>query len=527
MVTAGAGRFMGFLRGVVIVMNLRAAGAPVDKPDAGKVKETAVTPPEPTSAVTKLQAHFEQLDENSLLRVARAVELARAAERRDPTDEQILETLRPRLRALRPHRVPTFQRSVCVAVEIFLYDGDLHEEKRKGALARQMLNPWWRVLMASPYRATLSALEGEYGKAVREQRWTDLPAIAEKGVLAAADATEALLAEAAKSYGRRGELSSMLGGDRALEDMREIGVLLGLHGQLTPALERVRRMAGVEGGGRILDFTPNAVVAARTAYLNVHDRGADLVEYFFFGLMTMLAQPFQALRLVRMLSQDMSHVSGNHPARLIPARLFSDLTRTLSEIGRASGGPVMARRVWLLTCARLVSDAQLMIKGLSDEVQVEPNPEWQKLLSEARSRVMQAVDTFLLAALQDSVVVLPVKQLQEKKGSEVRSEPDMAHIPTEEEVGIAQAATVLFTAVKKLMEQEGQDRLMRSKEADLEQRLEIGINFRVEYLRARPKHAVALAHLRGVQKVLKGLPSLNVIRDLEYRVERTLDRYKN
>lgn len=508
-------------------MNVRAAGVPAERPDTGKMKETTVTPPEPTSAVSKLQAHFEQLDENSLLRVARAVELARAAERRDPTDEQILETLRPRLRNLRPARVPTFQRAICVALEIFLYDGDLHEEKRKGALARQVLNPWWRVLLASPHRAALAALEGEYGKAVREQRWVDLTTIADRGVIAAADATNTLLAEAQKSYGRRGELSSMLGGDRALEDMREIGVLLGLHSQLTPALERVRRMAGVEGAGRIADFTPASVVAARTAYMNIHDRGADLVEYFFFGLMTLLMQPFQALRLVRMLSQDLSHVSGNHPARLIPARLFSDLTRTLSEIGKASAGPVMARRVWLLTCARLVSDAQLMIKSLAEEVQVEPNPEWQKLLTEARGRVMQAVDTFLMAAIQDAVVVLPVKPLQEKKGVEVRLEPDMAHVPTEEEVGIAQAATVLFTAVKKLMEQEGQDRLMRSKEADLEQRLEIGINFRVEYLRARPKHMVAIAHLRGVQKVLKGLPSFNIIRDLEYRVERTLDRYKN
>ncbi|MFV3128835.1 hypothetical protein [Niveispirillum sp. KHB5.9] len=508
-------------------MNVRVAGAPAERPEAGKGKETAVAPPEPTSAVAKLQAHFEQLDEASLLRVARAVELARAAERRDPTDEQILETLRPRLRNLRPNRVPTFQRSVCVAVEIFLYDGDLHEEKRKASLARLVLNPWWRVLMGSPHRGPLAALEAEYGKAVREQRWTDLVTIADQGVWAAAQATNILLDEAQKSYGRRGELASILGSDRALEDMKEMGVLLALHAQLTPALDRVRRVAGVEGGGRIYDFTPAAVVAARTAYLNVHDRGADLVEYFFFGLMTMLVQPFQALRLVRMLSQDMSHVSGNHPAKLIPAKLFSDLTRTLSEIGRAAGGPVMARRVWLLTCARLVSDAQLMIKGLSEEVQVEPNPEWQKLLTEARSRVMQAVDGFLLAALQDVALVLPVKQLQEKKGSEVRLEPDMAHISTEEEDGIAQAATVLFTAVKKLMEQEGQDRLMRSKEADLEQRLEIGINFRVEYLRARPKHAVALAHLRSVQKVLKGLPSLNIIRDLEYRVERTLDRYKN
>lgn len=508
-------------------MNVRSAGSPVDRTDQTKGKSPTDASADPQSAVSKLQAHFNALDDPSLLRVARAVEVARAAERRDPTDEQILETLRPRLRDLRPPRVPTFQRSVCRALEIFLYDGDIPDEKRKGALPRQILAPWWRILVTSPHRGHLTAIEAEYGKAVHDQRWADLEAIGDRGALAAADATLTILAEAERSYGRRGELASMLGGDRALADMKEVGVLLRLHSQLTPALERVRRMAGVTGVGRIQDFTPAAVVAARTAYMNLHDGGADIVEYFFFGLMTLLVQPFQALRLVRMLSQDLSHVSGNHPAKLIPARLFSDLTRTLSEIGKASGGPVMARRVWLLTCARLVSDAQLMIKGLSEEVQVEPNPEWQKLLLEARGRVMQAVDSFLLAAHQDSLLVLPVKQLQEKKGSEVRLEPDMAHTPTDEELGISQAGTVLFTAVKKLMEQEGQDRMMRSKEADLEQRLEIGINFRVEYLRARPKHAVALAQLQGVHKVLKGLPSINIIRDLEYRVERTLDRYKN
>lgn len=485
------------------------------------------TPAEPASAVTKLQAHLAQLDDASLVRVARAVETARAADRRDPTDEQILDTLRPRLRSLRPSRVATFQRRVCMALELFLYDGEPHEERRRASVPRQLLAPWWRVLMNSPHRSVLTTIETEYGRAVREQRWDDLNIFGDRGVLAAADATLALLGEAERSYGRRGELAALLGGDRALDDVREIAMLLRLHPILTPMLDRIRRMAGVENGGRIPDFTPSAVAAARTSYLNLHDHGEEIVEYFFFGLMTLLMQPFQALRLVRMLSQDMTHVSGNHPARLIPARLFSDLTRTLSEIGRASGGPVMARRVWLLTCARLVSDAQLMIKGLADEVHEVPNPEWQRLLGEARARVMQAVDLFLAAAHQDCLVVLPVKQSQEKKGAEVRVEPDMAHTPTEEEVGIAQAASVLFTAVKKLMEQEGQDRMVRSKEADLEQRLEIGINFRVEYLRARPKHSVALAQLAGVQKVLKGLPRLNIIRDLEYRVERTLERYKS
>ncbi|MBP7595392.1 MAG: hypothetical protein KA755_07085, partial [Candidatus Microthrix sp.] len=36
-----------------------------------------------------------------------------------------------------------------------------------------------------------------------------------------------------------------------------------------PLRSMIRSRAGVEGAGRIPDFTPAAVVAARTAYLNV------------------------------------------------------------------------------------------------------------------------------------------------------------------------------------------------------------------------------------------------------------------
>ena len=509
-------------------MNARSAGTPLDSNGSDKAETGVAATPGASATLRKLQDHFNGLDESALLRVARALEMARAAERADPTDDQILDSMRPRLRALRPERIPTFQRAVCRAVENFLYDGEPAAEKRTGALPRQMLTPWWRVLNASPHRSRLTLLEGEYGLALHEQRWSALDDIAGRGAVAAGDATLALLAEAERSFGRRGELAAMLGGDRALADMREMGLLLRLHPHLSPALERVRRTAGIQPGERISDFAPPVVIAARTAYLNLHDIGSELVEYFFLGLMGMLAQPFHALRLVRVLSHDMSNASGPSPARLIPARLFSDLTRTLTEIGRAAGGVQgMERRVLLLTSARLVSDAAMMIKGLAEETQAESNPEWQKLLMEARARVLSAVDGFINAAIHDCLLVLPVREMRDSRAGDIRLEPDMAHTPTEEEVGTASAATLLFSAVKKLMEQEGQDRLLRPKVADLEQRLEIGLKFRMEFLRARLKHPVALAQLAGVHRVLRGLPALNIIRDLEYRVERLLERHRS
>lgn len=504
-------------------MTMKSADAPLDRERSEKPAEA-----EAGQALSRLRAHFEGLDETALLRVARAVETARAVEHGNAADEQILDSLRPRLRELKPPRLSTFQRAVCAPIQIYLFDGPPPEQKRKAAIPRQLLNPWWRVLTNSPHRTELLAVDAEYAKAVNEQRWDDLPAIVDRGVLAAGDVTLTILGEAERSYGRRGELAAMVGGERALADMREIGLLMRLHAHLSPALARIQRAAGVTAPARIVDFTPAAVIAARTAYLNLHNLGAELVEYFFFGLIALLNQPFQALRLVRLLSQDMSNTGSDNPARLIPARLFSDLTHTLSEIGRQGGGhAAMGRRVWLLTSARLLSDAGLMIRGLAEETRDGADPEWQRLLSEARARVMNAINAFADAALHDCLSVLPTRATKERPGAELRVEPDMAHIPTEEEQGVAMAAALLLTTLRKLLEQEGQERLLRAREADLTQGLEIAIKFRVEYLRARPRHAVALAQLAAIHRVLKGLPSISIIRDLEHRVGWTLERYSD
>lgn len=479
----------------------------------------------PDSALAKLEAHFRSLDEPSLLRVARAVELARAGDRKDPTDEQILNSLRPRLRELRPPRLPTLQRVICQGLEPFLHDGPSPEEKRKGNLSRAVLAPWWRLLLTSPQRQSLVGLEAEYGKALQEHRADTAEALGLQGGILAVEVTAALLVEADRSVGRRAELAQALGGEGGLADLRELVILLRLRPRLHPALERVRQAGTAAPDGRIGELTPAAVMAARNTYLALHDAEQELVEYFFIGLMGLLAQPWQALRLVRVLSQDLSKAAG-HPAALIPARLFADLTRTLNDIGRQVGGEGrMSRRAWLLTCAKLVSDAGQMVKGLAEEGQVDANPDWQRLLAEARQKVAQAVDGFAAVALRECLQVLPVRQVRED-GGKTRQEPDMTRALTEEQVATAQAATVLFVAVRKLAEQERLDRSIRAKEADLEQSLKIGIDFRVEYLRARLKHGIAIAQLEGVHQVLKGLPGINIIRDLEYRVERTLERYK-
>jgi hypothetical protein len=501
--------------------------AALGKVDADKAK-MAETTQEPSS-LAKLQAHFDGLDDASLLRVARAVEMARATAKPNQADDQILESLRPRLRALRPERLCTFQRAACGVLAPFIHD-DAGTERRKASVPRGLLAGWWRVLMTSPRRSPLVAAESDYSKAIRAQDHAAAETCIAKGIAVAAEETLEILAEADRSIGRRSELVTILGGERALQDMREIAALLRHAPVLGPLFSRIREEAGAGSGQRILDFTPASVIAARNGYLHIHAGDQEAVEYFFFGLIGMLAQPWQALRLVRVLSQDMAQGGANSQAvRMIPARLFSDLTRTLAEIGKSGGGagPSMGRRVWLMTCARLVSDAAAMLKGLAEELQADPTSDWHKPLMDARTKAMQAVDVFASAAVTDCQATLPVKQTHEKMRSEARVEPDMARMPMEEDAAVAQAAASLFTAVRKLAEQEGEGRSFRSKEADLEQKLEIGINFRIEFLRARPKNPVALAQLAGVLKVLKALPSMNIIRDLDYRVERMIERYKH
>lgn len=476
------------------------------------------------TAASKLEAHLSELDEPSLLRVARAVELARASERRDPTDERILECLRPRLKDLRPERLPTFQRAVCAHLEPFLFNGGVLEAKRRGWIPRSVLSGWWSILNYSPHGESLREAEAAYAAAVRAGRWSELSQHISQGTQSAAEATIRLVRDVGCDAACRAETLSILGSDQALVELQEIAAVLAVSPRITPALRRVREAAG-SSSGPISDFAPAAVLAARSAYAEFHAEPSAVVEYFLLGLIQSLAQPWQALRLVRILSTDMSKMSDEHLC-LIPTRLFNDLTRILGEIGRAEAtGNGTSRRVWLVTCARLVSDATAMIKGLAEEGRSDENPEWNRRLGEARTRINAAVENFASLAVRDVCQVLPVRQIKDN-GAEMRLEPDMCHPPTDEEVQTAQAAALLFVACRRYSDQEGLDRAFRPKEADLIHQLQIGVNFRLEFLRARMRHPVCLAQLAAMTQVIRLLPQTEPLTELTYRLERTAARYK-
>jgi len=479
----------------------------------------------PAPAADKLEACLRTLDESSLRRVAHAVERARAADQGDPADAQILNSLRPRLRKIRPDRVKTFQRAICTCLEPFLAGGEIGGEKRRGVIPRRVLAPWWKVLMNSPERAGLQALEQDYAACIRKEKWDDADEVIDRACHRAGEMTLTLLAGAERSVARCGELALMLGGMTALDEVREIGALLRLNDQLTPALQRIRQAAPARADGKILDFTPPAVAAAKAAYLSLPEPTPELIEYFFIGLMASLAQPWEALRLVRLLSAEMSKGAPAHLA-VVPTRLFMDLTRILTDVGRAMAGEGgVSRKIWLLTCARLLSDAGQMIQGLASEGPVESVPDWDRRLMEARQRIAQSIESFATLAIRECCAVLPVKEFKER-GCEVRLLPDMARAPGEDEVAVAQAAAVLFSAARKLADQEGIGPYFRAKENEIEHRLSIGVRFRIDFLRARGKHPVALSQLDGVGKVLRGLPSFGAIRELEYRVERMSQRFR-
>jgi len=503
-------------------MSPQGVSTPSDPP--GPATAPAPTGAEPETAVGKLEAHFRTLDDGALVKLARAVETARASDRRDATDEQILQCLRPRLRDLRPERVRTFQRSLCVCLEPFLHDGEMGAVKRKGWIPRAILAVWWKVLTASPHRQRLMAIEAEYAVAVREQRWAVLPGLVDAGIAAAADLTRMVLDEARASFGRRSELVGILGSDRAIAELSDIAAILTLHPQLTPALDWIRQAAPLVTDGRIADFAPPCVVAARNAYLSLHDAGDGVLEYFVTALLQMLRQPWQALRLVRMLSTDLSR-AGEGNLSLIPARLFSDLNATLVEIGRTSGAEGgMSRRVWLMTCARLISDACCMIQGLGEEAKNETDPAFDRLLMEARQKVGQASESFASVAVRDCAAILPVRHVKEK--DEIRYEPDMTVRPGEELVQTAQAAAMLFMACRKFADQEGLEKSFRAKEADLEHRFQIGIGFRFDVLKAKGRHPVVLAQLKALGLVMPALPRTQSMLDLKGKLENIVERYK-
>ncbi|TWB32678.1 hypothetical protein [Nitrospirillum viridazoti] len=480
----------------------------------------------PESTLSRLETHFRTLDEGSLVRVAAAVEKARATETGAASDEQILTCLRPMLRSLRPVRVPTFQRALCVCLEPYLIDADSVGGARRAVVARSSLAPWWRLLMGSPYRPRLAAATAEYRNAVASERQDEIDAVVQFGRSIAAEATTTLLAEAAQSAVRKRELEVLLGSARAFEDAAEIARILGLDPLLTPWFDQIRAVCPRTADGRVHDFNPQGTVIAKNGYMHLHAADREVVDYYFHGLLRLLTQPWQSLRLVRLLSADLLRAGGDNAGlQMIPAKLFGDLTRTLAEIGRtAAGDRGMTRRVWLMTCARLISDAGAMVQGMAEEVREFGNAGWETMMVEARQKVTQAADQFASVAVRDAALVLPQREVREKL--EVRLVPDMAHSPTDDEVSVAQAAATLFTACRKVAEKEGFDRSIRAKEADLEATFQTAITFRFEYLRARGKNKAVSAQLQALEKVLRSMPKTEPMLDLILKAERAIERFR-
>lgn len=476
---------------------------------------------------SRLASHFQAMEVTELVRVAQAVEMARAIDAAAPTDEQIMDCLRPLIRPVRPERVATFQRQICICLEPFLSDSLVGTPKQRGAVRRDSLRPWWRLLMGSAYRPRLAAAEAEYRNALSLGLAEEIEAVVIHGRQLAAEATRALVAESERSPVRRRELVALLGSPRVLEDAAEIGAILAADAQLTPCFLQIRASAPRAPDGRVQELTPAAAVAAKNGYVRLTGSPgqAETSEYFFSGLMQMLVQPWQTLRLVRLLSADLSRAAD--PALdMIPTRLFADLTRTLGEIGRVTAGEGgTARRIWLMTCARLIADAGAMVQGMADEVHGLRNPEWERAMVGARQKVALAADQFATVAVRDATLVLPHREIRDK-GADPRLVPDTDHMPTEEEVSVAQAAATLFSACRKVAEREGFDRSIRAKEADLETRFHNAITFRFDYLRARGKNPAVMAQLYALHQVLRAMPKTDPILDLIVKVERTIERFR-
>ncbi|MBB6254753.1 hypothetical protein [Nitrospirillum iridis] len=502
------------------------SGQPGAKRAAAAAPQAAGDAAAPESTLSRLESHFRTLDEGSLVRVAAAVEKARATETGAASDEQILTCLRPMLRSLRPVRVPTFQRALCVCLEPYLIDADVLGGVRRAVVARSSLAPWWRLLMGSPYRPRLAAATAEYRNAVASERQDEIDAVIQFGRSVAAEATTTLLAEAAQSVVRKREVAVLLGSERAFDDAAEIARILGLDPLLTPWFDQIRAVCPRTADGRVHDFTPQGTVIAKNGYMHLHAADSEVVDYYFHGLLRLLAQPWQSLRLVRLLSADLLRAGADSAGlQMIPAKLFGDLTRTLAEIGRtATGDRGMTRRVWLMTCARLVSDAGAMVQGMAEEVKEFGNAGWETMMVEARQKVAQAADTFASVAVRDAGLVLPQREMREKL--EVRLVPDMTHSPSDEEVAVAQAAATLFTACRKVAEKEGFDRSIRAKEADLEATFHTAITFRFEYLRARGKNKAVSAQLQALEKVLRSMPKTEALLDLILKAERAIERFR-
>jgi hypothetical protein len=347
----------------------------------------------------------------------KAVTLAAAVERERLSGESampvdvILEALRPSLRRSRK-RIPTPRRLVCVAFEDLLIDGP-REEKQIGRIMRSSVVTLWRWLAKDALGAKLSDLEKRIAAATlaRETKAEHELVAQLRSVIA--DTVRLTLGQVAEASPARRALAFTFGGEGALADIEEIGLVLEGGHELDAVRSKLPRA--------MESLLPDHLALVRDIYDDLSERRPELCPYIALIVLRRLHRPWEVLRLAGVVSRRRDEtLFSESDMGVVGDLLLADMATLAGELSATPPHRMQPAAV-LPKLERFVA----MSNGLIREIGVRREGKWGQRLVKLRHLMSDAMDALIARAPIEIVAVLPMHKLGAYAGYAPRR-PDLA-----------------------------------------------------------------------------------------------------
>jgi hypothetical protein len=337
------------------------------------------------------------LSEELTMQLAQALERDRLAGGSGLPYDTILSGLRPKLREQDPaERVPTPQRAFFSVIDGIIVN-ERGEEKHPGRIARRSLDPIWRWLLKEA-GDKINPLIGEITKALLASDRAAIRSSLAPLDAAAGEAIRAAVKKADATPKYLKELTAALGGQRTLEDMRELGRVLQIATHIRTLRDALPPV--------IDEAIPEEFEIIRSVYDEVEEKFPAGAPYLVLNLSTRVTHPWELFGVAAKLVQaeDDQELKQSDLA-MVGEWLVLDLeseAAALKNLKVANFDPRQADE-FLRRFAMLQA-------GMTKEVGMRKEGLWGKRLLKARGAVSEGLEGLFAGILHELRAGLPMQR---------------------------------------------------------------------------------------------------------------------
>lgn len=351
-----------------------------------------------TRKEAQLSAFLAMLSPDIALQLATALERDRLAGGTGLPFEAILAGLRPRLRQLpveARRRIPTPQRLFFEVIEGVISDAG--GDKTAGRIARRSLEPIWRWLLAAdperlqPVREqiALQVLNSDPSTLVASQRQFD--SIAGEVIRAAVKKVESK-DKAAK------ELIQAIGGQRAFEDMRELGRVL----QISDEIRELKTVLP-----QVIDYEdPEQLGLIRASFEKAVEKSLSGAPYLVLSLAPRVIHPWELFGIAAKL------VCAEHDQQLKVSELAM-VGEWLVQGLEAEAAALKALKPAEFNPARaddILRRFAMLQTGMTHEIGMRKDGAWGKRLLKTRGLVSGAIEGLFERTLKEMQLLFAMQR---------------------------------------------------------------------------------------------------------------------